>query len=209
MALFCPSKGEIAMSDIPTTSTTLLRNLAEDSQHARWDEFVARYRPMMEAFMRESFPSVDADEVIQRTLLALVQSLPSYRYVPDEKGSFHNYLTGILRHRALRLIAEERRRGEVYAAFAGETPSTDTAKEIEDRAWRESLFEIALQQYLADDSVQDRTKQIFTRIAVNGEKPDDVAASFGMKRNAVDQIKNRATERLRELVKALEQASDA
>ena len=88
-------------------------------------------------------------------------------------------------------------------------PSTDTAKEIEDRAWRESLFEIALQQYLADDSVQDRTKQIFTRIAVNGEKPDDVAASFGMKRNAVDQIKNRATERLRELVKALEQAGDA
>ena len=197
------------MSDIPTTSTTLLRNLAEDSQHARWDEFVARYRPMMEAFMRESFPSVDADEVIQRTLLALVQTLPSYRYVPDEKGSFHNYLTGILRHRALRLIAEERRRGEVYAAFAGAMPSTDTAKEIDEKVWRESLFEIALQQYLADDSVQDRTKQIFTRIAVNGEKPDDVAASFGMKRNAVDQIKNRATERLRELVKALEQASDA
>lgn len=197
------------MSSIPTTSTTLLRDLAQDSQHARWGEFIVRYRPMMEAFMRESFPSVDADEVIQRTFLALVKTLPSYRYVPDEKGSFHNYLTGILRHRALRLIAEERRRGEVHAAFADEPQRSDTAKEAEDKAWRESLLETALQQYLADESVQARTKQIFTRIAVNGEKPDDVAASFGMKRNAVDQIKNRAMNRLRELVKALEQADDA
>ena len=197
------------MTNIPTTSTTLLRNLAQDSQHARWGEFVARYRPMMEAFLRESFPSVDADEVIQRTLVALVDALPSYRYVPDEKGSFHNYLTGILRHRALRLIAEGRRRGEVYAAFAEELQRSNTAKEAEDKVWRTSLFETALQQYLADDSVQDRTKQIFTRIAVNGEKPDDVAASFGMKRNAVDQIKSRAMERLRELVKALERADNA
>ena len=197
------------MAEIPTTSTTLLRNLAQNPQHARWEEFVARYRPMMEAFMRESFPSADADEVIQRTLIALVRTLPSYRYVPDEKGSFHNYLTGILRHRALRLISEERRRGEAHAAFAGKMPLVDTAKELEDKTWRESLFEIALQQYLADDSVQDRTKQIFVRIAVNGEKAEDVAASFGMKRNAVDQIKSRAMDRLRQLVKALEQADDA
>ena len=51
------------MADIPTTSTTLLRDLAQDSQHARWGEFVARYRPMMEAFMREHFPSLDADNM--------------------------------------------------------------------------------------------------------------------------------------------------
>ena len=32
------------VAEIPTTSTTLLRDLAQDSQHARWGEFVARYR---------------------------------------------------------------------------------------------------------------------------------------------------------------------
>jgi hypothetical protein len=47
---------------IPTTSTTLLRDLAQDSQHARWGEFVARYRSMMEAYMRTHFPTVDADD---------------------------------------------------------------------------------------------------------------------------------------------------
>ena len=53
------------MAQIPPTSATLLNDLARDSQHARWAEFVARYRPMMEAFLRRDFPSVDADEAVQ------------------------------------------------------------------------------------------------------------------------------------------------
>ena len=69
---------------IPETSTTLLRDLAQDSQHARWAEFVERYRPMMEAFMRERFPTVEADDVIQETLIALIETLPVYHYSPEE-----------------------------------------------------------------------------------------------------------------------------
>ena len=68
----------MTMANIPTTSTTLLRDLAQDSQHARWGEFVARYRPMMEAFMRERFPSLDADDVIQETLIELIRVFPIY-----------------------------------------------------------------------------------------------------------------------------------
>ena len=59
------------MAKMPTTSTTLLRDIAQDSRNARWDEFVPRYRPMMEAFMRERFPSLEADDIIQETLVAL------------------------------------------------------------------------------------------------------------------------------------------
>ena len=101
------------MASIPATSTTLLRDLANDSQHARWSEFVTHYRPMMEAFMRECFPSLDADDVIQETLIAVWAALPSYRYAPDEKGHFHNYLTGILRNKALRQLYKEQRHSEI------------------------------------------------------------------------------------------------
>ena len=66
------------MARIPTTSTTLLRDLAQDSQHARWGEFVARYRPMMEAYLRERFPRVDVDDAVQETLIALIKSMPVY-----------------------------------------------------------------------------------------------------------------------------------
>ena len=198
------------MATIPETSTTLLRDLAQDTPHARWDEFVQRYRPMMEAFMQERFPSVEADDAIQETLIALRQALPAYRYTPDENGHFRNYLTGILRHKAMRTMERERRRAEAMSdaarAAKHEPPSASTADE--DADWRRSLMEIALRQLLADDSVHERTREVFRRVAVNGEKPEEVGLSLGISRNAVDQMKSRMMARLKDLVKALEKADE-
>ena len=218
------------MANIPTTSTTLLRDLAQDSQHARWGEFVARYRPMMEAYLRERFPHVDVDDAVQETLIALIKSMPVYRYVPEETGHFHSYLTGILRHKALRQVRSDRQRAKIAEMFRnGEStlgwarsPSAPygTGREgmarspsapqsempSDEQSWREALMEIALQQLLADESVHARTREVFRRVAVNGEKPEDVCSSLGITRNAVDQMKSRMTLRLKELVRALEKA---
>ena len=191
---------------IPTTSTTLLRQIGEDAQHKRWNEFVARYRPMMESFLRERFPTVDADDIVQETLVALCRVLPSYRYAPDEKGHFRSYLTGILRNKALRVLRKERRQGEIVDDLR-QSPSADSADE--DQAYREAIFEIALRQFLADESVADRTKRIFERTAINGESPEDVAVAFKMTRHAVDQAKSRAMSRLRQMVKEMETAANA
>ena len=196
------------MANIPTTSTTLLRDLACDTQHARWGEFVARYKPMMELFMAVNFPSLDAEDVVQETLIALIRIFPVYHYVPDEKGSFHNYLTGILRHKALRLIARDSARATLREAYAKEPVKRETDEEVADKSWRDAVFEIALQQYMADETINERTKQVFARVAVNGEKPEGVAKAFGIERNAVDQIKSRSLARMRELVKALKQVDD-
>ncbi len=217
------------MAKIPTTSTTLLRDIANDSQHARWGEFVARYRPIMEAYMRERFPSLDADDVIQETLIAVCAALPSYRYAPEENGYFHNYLTGILRNKALRQLHKDQRQAEITEmvgrdasieplvgsrvprdrdgrAVAPRPPSGMMADD--EQSWRETLVEIALQQLMNDESIQSRTRQVFLRVAVNGEKPDDVAAAFGIERNAVDQIKSRMMPRLQKIVADLEKAGN-
>ena len=218
------------MARIPTTSTTLLRDLAQDSQHARWGEFVARYRPMMEAYLRERFPHVDVDDAVQETLIALIKSMPVYRYVPEETGHFHSYLTGILRHKALRQVRSDQRRAKISEMLRngestlGRARSSVSPERSEPRkrslevcaphnempggeqSWREALMEIALQQLLADESVHARTREVFRRVAVNGEKPEDVGSSLGITRNAVDQMKSRMTLRLKELVRALEKA---
>ena len=191
------------INQVPETSTTLLRDVA-DSQHARWVEFVARYRPMMEAYMRAEFHELDADEIIQDTLVALVEVLPNYTYDPDEKGHFHNYLTGILRRRALKAKGREERRVEVLKDYGTRAPDAPSVAEEEEKNWRESLYEIALQQLLADKTVQGRTKQVFVRTVINQEKPEAVAAAFRIERNAVDQIKSRMMDKLRKLVTALE-----
>ena len=62
---------------IPETSTTMLREMAKDADSPRWLDFVARYRPMMEAYMRERFPELDADEAIQETFIGLFRAPPS------------------------------------------------------------------------------------------------------------------------------------
>ena len=211
------------MVKIPTTSSTLLRDIAQDAQNVRWGEFVTRYRPMMEAFMCERFPSLEADDIIQETLVALCRVLPSYRYAPDEKGHFHNYLTGILRNKALRVLRQRERdealradyvdgsnlRGSGTLAASGRAVALRPPPDFtEDQSYRESLFELALRQFLADGSVADRTKRIFERTALNGESPEAVAAAFKMTRHAVDQAKSRALERLRKLVKALEDVAE-
>ena len=173
--------------------------------------------------MRERFPSLEADDIIQETLVALCKVLPSYRYAPDEKGHFHNYLTGILRNKALRVLRNRERdealradyvdgsnlRGSGTLAASGRAVALRPPPDFtEDQSYRESLFELALRQFLADGSVADRTKRIFERTAINGEAPEAVAAAFKMTRHAVDQAKSRAMTRLREIVKGLETLAD-
>ena len=197
------------MAEIPVTSQTLLRDIAGDSQSVRWSEFVGRYRPMMEAYVHEYFPYLETDDLVQETLIALVEKLPTYKYNPKETGHFRNYLTGILKRKALRVCSQNKRRGEVMAYYRLEPrKDSDNPREVseaeEEKAWRESVYEIALQQLMADDGVQARTKQVFVRTAIKGERPDEVADSFGITRNAVDQMKNRMLEKLRDIVSQLE-----
>lgn len=188
----------------PETSTTLLRDLAADTQHIRWTEFYNRYRPLMLEYMGNRFPNLNADEAIQDTLIALTKVLPDYRYIPGEKGAFHNYLVGILKRKALLMIQAACRRSEQERQYAEKRELPTSEQGPGEQIWRESLMEIALQQLLADESIHGRTKQVFKRIAVNGEKPEDVARSFGITRNAVDQMKNRMVAKLRTIVAELE-----
>ena len=86
--------------DIATTSTTLLRVLGEDAQSARWTEFAAQYVPFMTDYLRAAFPTLEADDIVQEALIAVVKALPNYHYDPDAKGHFHNWLVGVVRNKA-------------------------------------------------------------------------------------------------------------
>ena len=191
------------MANVPATSTTLLRDLT-DSQHVRWGEFVRRYRPMMESYLRSRYPDLEVEDIISETLTALVGVLKDYRYSPDETGSFHNYLTGILKHKALYRRRVAARHAKDVVAFRDSAERVDDSRVMdEEQKWKETVFAIAVRQLMADETIQDRTKQVFLRVAINHESPDAVADSFGLKRNAVDQMKSRMMIKLREIVESL------
>ncbi len=189
-----------------TTSTTLLRAIGADANSPRWVDFVARYQPVMESFLMGKFPTVDAEDVMQETLIVLARRLPEYRYAPDDKGHFRSYLLGILKNKA-REALRAKSRVERTRSAAKEVAEVDQqvakSDEVEVEEWKISAYEVALQQLLANPKRSERTRQIFIRTALKGEDPSAVAELFGTTRNNVDQIKNRMTSELRELARRL------
>ena len=163
---------------------------------------------MLERFLSSRYPSLaaEADDLLQETFLTLAKRLPGYVHAPDEKGHFRNYLAGILRIHAAGAIRRRMREADALADAAALAPAAADMTEDELREWRHAACEVALSQFLADPATEERTKQVFLRVAIGGEKPADVAADYGLTRNAVDQIRHRVATRLRVLAETLADA---
>ena len=192
----------------PVTSLSLIRVLGEDAQSPRWTEFANKYAAMIDGFLCKYFPTVDAAEAVNETLIALTEKLPLYRYDPDDKGHFRNYLIGIVRFKAIEQLKRQKRSAELKQhvkeqAFEWTYQSRSYKADLTD--WQKDAYEAALQQFFANPDVSTRDKEIFRRIIRRGEKPEEVAGVFGITRNNVDQIMARTRARLKEL--ALQYAS--
>lgn len=193
------------MAQIPKTSISLIRAVSDDLGSNRWTELYSVYEPPIRDFLAANFPSLEADDVVQEAMLALAKALPTYRYLPDEHGHFRNYLLGIVKHKAMDALARRSREAEKRNAAAAniEDEARRGAESDEDENWRAEALEVAIAQLMADDAVDSRNREIFRHVALMREKPDDVAAQFGVTRNNVDQIKNRMLKKLADLVAAL------
>ena len=189
---------------VPKTSITLLNALKTDPQSVRWAEFLRAYEAPMRAYLATRFPSVEADDILQETLLALMKCLPDYQYVPDEKGHFHNYLTGILKFKALDAIRKKGRMQRTLDGFRNEPePVASSSDDVEQERWKNQVMEAALQQVLSDVSIDVQKREIFRAVVLRHEDANEVAARYGTTRGNVDVIKHRVIKRLQEVAVAL------
>ena len=189
------------MAQVPVTSVSLIRALADDPQSTRWNELYERYLPAMSGFLQAKFPSLEPEDVIQETLVALFRKLPDYRYTPDEKGHFRNYLMGILKHKAADLLKRQSRESNARAALHDEPPADEGA--AEDREWRFAAMEAAVEQLMSDPTINARTREVFRHVALQHEPAEAVALQFGITRNNVDQIKKRLIGKLADLIRLM------
>lgn len=189
------------MANAPVTSITLLKGLASGTNNARWAEFFRIYEQPMRSFLSARFPSVDADDAIQETMVALMRRMPDYHYTPDSNGHFHNYLTGILKHKAEDALRREARESGKRDMLK-ERGAADAPREDPDD-WKLAAMNAALEQLLSDESVNARAREVFRHVALMHEPPAEVAAAFGISRTNVDQIKRRMVQRLSTLVSSM------
>ena len=188
---------------VPATSVSLLKVLGEDPLSPRWTEFFNKYKSTMEGYLIKYFPMVDAAEVVNETLLALVKKLPVYTYDPDVKGHFRNYLIGIVRYKAIEQLKKNRRDVELKEALEAKAQLDweyeQQTYSVDLRDWQREAYEAALAQFMADPNLSTRDKEIFRRVALNGEPPESVATIYDITRNNVNQIKSRMVAKLKEL----------
>ena len=193
------------MSTPPQTRIPLINPIRSRPDSARWTEFFQLYDHPMRAYLASHYPSVDADDIIQETLVALMKALPNYRYDPDRNGHFRNYLTGILRHKAVSEIRRRQAESDRIDAYGRNLGGNSGGKEddADMDSLRKDIFEAAVTQLMSDDRISSATREVFRHVALMQEPPAKVAAEFGMTRNNVDQIKKRMITRLSELVQSM------
>lgn len=197
------------MSDLPDTSVSLIKAISTDYASGRWEEFYALYSGAMRDFVSVRFPALDPDDILQESMLALSKSLAGYRYSPEDRGRFRNYLIGIVKHKALDELSRRskessfrERMAQDGAADQAATPPPFAEDESED-AFRKAALEVAISQLMSDDTITPRTREVFRHVALMQENPAAVAERFGITRNNVDQIKKRLTLRLGEMLARL------
>lgn len=96
----------------PTTTTALLDSLKDPSNAPIWDEFDARYRPILHGFARKlGLSQEDAADVAQQAMTEFVRDYRAGLYHRG-KGRLSSWLISIARNRAVDLQrAQGRRRG--------------------------------------------------------------------------------------------------
>ena len=68
---------------VPETSSTLIRAIAADNQSVRWNEFVARYRPMMMGYLKSKFSNIMALKMMLMQVLG-IDKFPCYLMIEEK-----------------------------------------------------------------------------------------------------------------------------
>lgn len=184
------------------TSMTLLNQLRQSGDSETWDRLVALYRPLLLVWLRKyDVQTSDAEDLVQEVLMAVSKDLPTFDH-NGRPGAFRTWLRSILVNRLRNFWRARGRRPQT----GGDSDIERRLSQLDDPAsalsllWNKQHDVHVAQQLLrlAEPNFTAETWTAFTRVAVDGERPDTVAAELGMSLNAVFIAKSRVLSRLRQ-----------
>lgn len=190
------------------TNETLLVRVKSMHAHEAWQEFYRSYWSAIIRYARKlGLSEHQAEEVLQETMVALMRQLPNFDY-DRRKGRFRNYLLTIVHRKSLAAI--RRAKGVPDVSLDSEDPwGGKTLHEVlpaaaaradehaAEERWREAIMEDALARMAKEPALAETTWPVFRAYVVENRPVAEVAEEFGLKENAVYQIKNRLLRRLR------------
>ncbi len=183
--------------NLSTNPTIFLRLKHTDTQprEMAWDQFSARYAPIIGAFARRlGARQQDVDDVVQDVLMGFFLKSPTFVYDPS-KGRFRSYLK-VCTYRALR-----RRLGS--AARFDNKPLDDVPPEAValEQVWNDVWEQQQLRRVLdevRESMGQTKTFRAFELYVVCDKDAQSVAEKLDMHINSVYRAKEQVTRLLQE-----------
>lgn len=185
------------------TNESLLGQLRGDSVDEAWKQFFDAYWGAILRYARKlGLAEHQAEEVLQETMVALMRILPDFVY-DRNKGRFRNFLLTIVHRKSLAVMRRNARQREVAWTGTLEGDAADifgnheTADREAQARWHDSLMEEVLRRLRDDPRLGEKTFAVFEAYVIQHQPADRVARRFGLKENAVYQIRNRLLRRLK------------
>jgi RNA polymerase sigma factor (sigma-70 family) len=189
------------MGAMPTTQASLLVRLRDPNDGGAWRQFVQIYGPVVYGFARRrGVQDADAADLMQEVLRSMMTSARRLDYDPS-RGSFRGWLFTVTRNKLLDL-REKQRRGQGAGGTSAQEMLEQQPARVDESLWdeefRRHLFSVAADQVKGE--FEEKTWRAFWASAVDGKKPQEVAAALGITVGAVYIAKSRVQARLKERV---------
>ena len=188
----------------PTSLSILERAKSSDDEQA-WRDLEQIYSPLLRRWMiRYEVSECDADDLVQEVLLFIAQRLKDFEH-NGRTGAFRSWLRAALANRLRKFWTERGRRPAGHGT--GDSRVHEMLAQLEDprsslsQLWEQEHDQVVLSRLIGQlrDEFAGRTWEVFQRTAIEGRKPQDVAAELQMTPNAVWIAKSRVFRRLRQI----------
>lgn len=182
-----------------------LRATSGPERELAWDEFQARYAPLIMGFAARCGASrQDIDDIIQDVMTGMLRAADGFVYDPS-KGRFRSFLKTCTVRASIRRAGKNMR-------FRGmpldELPQAEIAVEpVWNDVWEQQLVARAL-SVLRNEQSASLTFLAFEQYVLFDRPAETVAAELGTSVNNVHQAKTRMTKLLKETVQGLREQED-
>lgn len=188
------------------TTTTILAGLSARENDA-WAHFASRFRQPILAFARKlGLSEVDAEDVVQETLLAFAEQFGAGQY-DASKGRLSKWLFGIAYRQAQNHRRQLARHARVQPPNGGLSDVID--EQFTTQTWDEQWERAVLDQCLARvrNEVDADTYRAFELVTFDEKSPAEAANILGSPIKMVYNAKHRVLKRIRELRQSIEEVA--
>ena len=195
------------------TRRSLLSRLRDHDDGESWQTFFDRYwRLLYSVARRAGLDDVDAQDVVQDTVVAVAREIPRFRYDP-ERGSFKQWLFRILRRR----VSDHFRKLYRQPAHAGISPETleetghadaivmrdgMSLSDAWDQEWERSVLDAAIAQVRAQ--ANPKHFQVFDYCVLKEWPVAKVASTLGMNAAQVYLARHRVSQSVKRAARRIE-----